>query len=53
MALAPDQLDAHLNLGKSLYEVGRLKESSVHLQAVLKKDPTNEKAQILLKKMVE
>ncbi|MEK9144625.1 MAG: tetratricopeptide repeat protein [Elusimicrobiota bacterium] len=53
VALAPDQLDAHLNLGKSLYEVGRLKESSVHLQAVLKKDPANEKAQILLKKMVE
>lgn len=53
LAIAPDQLDAHLNLGKSLYETGRLKESSVHLQAVLKKDPANEKAQILLKKMIE
>ncbi|MBI5243746.1 MAG: tetratricopeptide repeat protein [Elusimicrobia bacterium] len=50
---APGQLDAHINLGKALYEVGRLKESAKHLQAVLKRDPNNEKAQILLKKMIE
>lgn len=49
----PSQVDAHLNLGKALYEVGRLKESSAHLQAVLKTEPDNEKAQILLKKMIE
>jgi len=49
----PEQADAHLNLGKALYEVGRLKESSEHLHAVLTRDPGNEKAQVLLKKMVE
>ncbi|MFA6092246.1 MAG: tetratricopeptide repeat protein [Elusimicrobiota bacterium] len=53
LAIAPDQLDAHLNLGKTLYEAGRLKESARHLQAVLQKEPSNEKAQVLLKKMVE
>ena len=53
LALAPDQLDAHINLGKALFEAGRLKESAGHLQAVLQRDPQNEKAQILLKKMVE
>ncbi|MBI4345548.1 MAG: tetratricopeptide repeat protein [Elusimicrobia bacterium] len=51
--LKPDQLDAHLNLGKALYETGRLKESAAHLQAALRLDPKNEKAQILLRKMVE
>ncbi|MEE8424546.1 MAG: tetratricopeptide repeat protein [Elusimicrobiota bacterium] len=51
--VSPDQLDAHTNLGKALYEVGRLKEASRHLQEVLRRDPSNEKAQILLKKMVE
>jgi len=53
LAVDPGQLDAHLNLGKSLYEVGRLKESAGHLEAVLEKQPANEKAQILLKKMIE
>ncbi|MFA5140833.1 MAG: tetratricopeptide repeat protein [Elusimicrobiota bacterium] len=49
----PEQRDAHLNLGKALYEVGRLKEAARHLQIVLSQDPSNEKAQMLLKKMVE
>jgi tetratricopeptide (TPR) repeat protein len=49
----PKQIDAHTNLGKALYEVGRLKEAAAHLQAVLELDPRNEKAQILLKKMIE
>ena len=53
VVVAPDQIDAHLNLGKALYETGKLKESSSHLQAVLRQDPANEKAQILLKKMIE
>jgi len=47
------QLDAHLNLGKALYETGRLKASAEHLHIVLAQDPDNEKAQILLKKMIE
>ncbi|MBI5201201.1 MAG: tetratricopeptide repeat protein, partial [Elusimicrobia bacterium] len=51
--LKPDQLDAHLNLGKALYEIGRLKESASHLEAALRLDPNNEKARVLLRKMVE
>lgn len=53
LAVSPDQLDAHLNMGKTLYELGRLAESSAHLQKVLERDPSNEKAAVLLKKMVE
>ena len=49
----PEQVDARLNLGKTLYEMGRLKESGHNLEEVLKRDPTNEKAQVLLKKMIE
>lgn len=49
----PEQVDARVNLGKTLYEMGRLKESAEHLEQVLKRDPANEKAQVLLKKMVE
>ena len=48
-----EQIDARVNLGKTLYEMGRLKESADNLEQVLKRDPDNEKAQVLLKKMVE
>ena len=51
--LKPDQLDAHLNLGKALYETGRLKESAAHLEAALRLDPKDEKARVLLRRMVE
>lgn len=53
LAVGPDQIDARVNLGKTLYEMGRLKESAQNLEEVLKRDPNNEKAQVLLKKMVE
>ncbi|MBI3298977.1 MAG: O-antigen ligase family protein [Elusimicrobia bacterium] len=53
LELGPEQVDARLNLGKTLYEMGRLKASSKHLEQVLQREPGNEKAQILLKKMVE
>ena len=53
LAVKSDQTDAHLNLGKTLYELGRLKESAAHLQIVLRMRPDDEKAQILLKKMIE
>ena len=52
-SVGPDQIDARVNLGKTLYEMGRLKESAQNLEEVLKRDPNNEKAQVLLKKMVE
>lgn len=53
LAVGPDQLDARVNLGKTLYEMGRLKESAQNLEEVLRRDPSNEKARILLKKMIE
>jgi O-antigen ligase len=49
----PKQLDAHLNLAKLYFERGRLKDAGRHCEAALKLDPTNEKARVLLKKMVE
>lgn len=51
--VSPYQADAHLNLGLTLYQMGRLPEAAQHLQTVLELDPSNEKAKILLKKMVE
>ncbi len=53
LQVAPDQIDARINLGKTLYEMGRLKESARNLEEVRKRDPKNEKAQVLLKKMIE
>ncbi|MDE2291233.1 MAG: tetratricopeptide repeat protein, partial [Elusimicrobia bacterium] len=53
LAVGPDQVDARVNLGKTLYEMGRVHEAAQYLQDALKRDPGNEKAQVLLKKMVE
>ena len=49
----PDNLDARLNLGIAYYQEGRLKESAAELQEVLRRDPRNERALVLLKRMVE
>lgn len=49
----PNQIDARLNLAKLLCERGRLKECSGHLDEVLRRDPSNAKARVLYKKMVE
>lgn len=53
LAAAPEQIDARLNLAKLLCEHGRLKECSGHLEEVLRKDPSNAKARVLYKKMIE
>jgi len=53
LAAAPEQIDARLNLAKLLCERGRLKSCSRHLDEVLRREPTNAKAQVLYKKMVE
>jgi O-antigen ligase len=53
LAAAPAQIDARLNLAKLLCERGRLKECSRHLEEVLKTDPSNAKARVLYKKMIE
>ena len=53
LAAAPEQLDARLNLAKLLCERGRLKDCSRHLDEVLRRDPSNAKARVLYKKMIE
>ncbi|MBI2384448.1 MAG: O-antigen ligase family protein [Elusimicrobia bacterium] len=53
LAAAPEQIDARLNLAKLLCETGRLKQCSRHLDEVLRRDPSNAKARVLYKKMVE
>lgn len=53
LAAAPEQIDARLNLAKLLCERGRLKECSSHLDEVLRREPSNAKARVLYKKMVE
>ncbi|PCI40099.1 MAG: hypothetical protein COB53_01850 [Elusimicrobia bacterium] len=53
LLVSNEQIDARLNLAKTLYELGRLKESGRYVQEVLERQPSNEKAQILLKKMIE
>jgi O-antigen ligase len=53
LAAAPEQIDARLNLAKLLCERGRLKECSGHLDEVLRREPSNAKARVLYKKMVE
>ncbi len=53
LAVKPDQVDAHVNLAKVYFEQGRLKEATAQAQAALQLDPGNERARILLKKMVE
>jgi len=53
LAAAPEQIDARLNLAKLLCERGRLKECSGHLEEVLRREPSNAKARVLYKKMVE
>ena len=53
LAASPAQIDARLNLAKLLCERGRLKECSSHLDEVLRREPSNAKARVLYKKMVE
>jgi O-antigen ligase len=53
LAASPEQIDARLNLAKLLCERGRLKECSGHLEEVLRREPSNAKARVLYKKMIE
>ncbi len=53
LAAGPEQIDARLNLAKLLCERGRLKDCSRHLDEVLRREPSNAKARVLYKKMVE
>ena len=53
IAINPNQVDAHTNLGITYYYEGKLKESADEFNIVLKLDPKNEKAIVMLKKMRE
>jgi hypothetical protein len=49
----PGKIDARLNLGLAFYYQGKIKESAFQFEEVLKLDPKNEKAVVMLKRMVE
>ena len=49
----PALVDAHMNLAIVYYSKGKLKESTHHLETILKLDPNNEKAKALLRRMAE
>ena len=49
----PERLDARLNLGIAYFYQGKIKESSAQMEEVLKRDPRNKTALVLLKRMVE
>lgn len=49
----PEKIDARLNLGLCYFYEGRIKEAAEQFQEVLKREPNNEKAIVMLKRMVE
>ncbi|MGM0441209.1 MAG: tetratricopeptide repeat protein [Elusimicrobiota bacterium] len=49
----PDLVDAHFNLGYIYYHRGRLKEAARKFEKVLKLDPDNNKARLMIDKMVQ
>jgi O-antigen ligase len=53
LKINPEQIDSRLNLATAYYYEGNLKEASNQLTIILKKDPSNEKAMVLLKQMQE
>jgi tetratricopeptide (TPR) repeat protein len=53
LEINPRQMDSRLNLAVAYYYKGKLKEAADQLREVLKLDPHNEKAIVLLKQMTE
>ena len=53
LQINPAQVDSRLNLAVAYYYKGKLKEASEQLKGVLKIDPHNEKAIVMLKQMTE
>lgn len=53
IAANPEKIDARVNLGLCYYYEGRIKDSARQFEEVLKRDPKNEKAIVMLKRMVE
>jgi tetratricopeptide (TPR) repeat protein len=53
LAINPQLIDAHLNLGICYFYEGKLREAANHINQVIALDPHNPKALDLLKQMVE
>jgi len=53
LALNPDMVDSHFNLGYTYFYEGRLKEAAACFREVLKRDPNNAKAIVMMEKMKE
>lgn len=53
LAINPGQVDSRLNLATAYFYQGKLKEAAAELKEVLKTDPHNEKAIVMLKQMTE
>ena len=53
LAINPQQIDSRLNLAIAYYYQGELRESAEQLKVILKTDPKNEKAIVLLRQMTE
>ena len=53
IAVNPNAVDSRLNLAIAYYYKGQVKESSQQLEEVLKRDPHNKTALVMLKRMVE
>ncbi|MCD6312168.1 MAG: tetratricopeptide repeat protein [Elusimicrobia bacterium] len=53
LALNPDMVDSHFNLGYTYFYEGRLKEAAAEFREVLKRDKNNAKAIMMMAKMKE
>jgi tetratricopeptide (TPR) repeat protein len=53
LAINPDMVDSHFNLGYTYFYEGRLKEAAACFNEVLKRDPGNAKAVVMMEKMKE
>jgi len=53
LAINPDMVDSHFNLGYTYFYEGRLKEAAASFREVLKRDPDNAKAIVMMGKMKE
>ncbi len=53
VTINPEKIDARLNLSIAYYSLGRVKDASQQLEEVLKRDPQNKTALVMLKRMVE
>ncbi len=53
ISVKPDQIDSRINLALAYYYRGKLGPAAEQIKEVLRLDPTNEKASLIMKKMKE